>query len=117
MPATTPLPVYMRLGAGPELSIGTVTVDVDHADITLDTRAAVTTAAMLREAADRFAPLPPVDPDDLRSDLRDVITQALDTPVPCPRCERTAPCRCIGDRSAARVEAVVQAVLNLFAGN
>lgn len=42
--------------------------------------------------------------------LRRVVEHALRKPVPCPTCGRSTPCRCIADRTAARVDAVLAAV-------
>ncbi|MEW1867014.1 hypothetical protein AB0420_02250 [Streptomyces caelestis] len=42
--------------------------------------------------------------------LRRVLDHALRRPVPCPNCDRTAPCRCIADRADARIDAVLDAL-------
>jgi hypothetical protein len=42
--------------------------------------------------------------------VRRVIEHALRRPVACPKCNRTAPCRCIADRTSARAEIVAGAL-------
>ncbi|MFD5838198.1 hypothetical protein ACFWHV_32315 [Streptomyces collinus] len=42
--------------------------------------------------------------------VRRVLEHALNKPVPCPKCSRTAPCRCVADRTDGRVEAVLGAL-------
>ncbi|MFM9464816.1 hypothetical protein ACKI1K_18425 [Streptomyces scabiei] len=51
--------------------------------------------------------------------VRRVLEHALRRPVPCPKCERTAQCRCIADRTDARIDTVLGALapwLNTGAG-
>ncbi|MFD9282767.1 hypothetical protein ACFWD7_36835 [Streptomyces mirabilis] len=42
--------------------------------------------------------------------VRRVLEHALRRPVPCPKCERTAQCRCIADRTDARIDTVLGAL-------
>lgn len=42
--------------------------------------------------------------------VRRVLEHALRKPVPCPKCTRTATCRCIADRTEARVDVVLAAL-------
>lgn len=49
-------------------------------------------------------------PTDTPLVLRRVVEHALRKPVPCPKCSRTAPCRCIADRTDARVEVLLGAI-------
>ncbi|MCT9145372.1 hypothetical protein [Streptomyces violarus] len=42
--------------------------------------------------------------------VRRVLEHALNKPVPCPKCERTAPCRCIADRTDGRIDVVLGAL-------
>ncbi|MEV6836796.1 hypothetical protein AB0N17_20190 [Streptomyces sp. NPDC051133] len=42
--------------------------------------------------------------------LRRVLEHALRKPVPCPNCSRTVACRCIADRTEARVDVVLGAL-------
>jgi hypothetical protein len=43
--------------------------------------------------------------------VRRVLEHALRRPVPCPKCERTSPCRCAGaDRTEARLDVVLGAL-------
>lgn len=42
--------------------------------------------------------------------VRRVLEHALRRPVPCPKCERTAQCRCIADRTDARIDTVLAAL-------
>ncbi|MFB7594319.1 hypothetical protein [Streptomyces sp. NPDC056160] len=42
--------------------------------------------------------------------VRRVLEHALRRPVPCPKCSRTTTCRCIADRTDARVDAVLGAL-------
>ena len=42
--------------------------------------------------------------------VRRVLEHALKKPVPCPKCERTAQCRCIADRTEGRIDAVLGAL-------
>ncbi|MDX3753708.1 hypothetical protein [Streptomyces sp. AK08-02] len=51
--------------------------------------------------------------------VRRVLEHALRRPVRCPKCERTAQCRCIADRTDARIDTVLGALapwLNTGAG-
>jgi hypothetical protein len=51
--------------------------------------------------------------------VRRVLEHALKRQVPCPKCERTSPCRCIADRTDARIDVVLGALapwLNSGAG-
>ncbi|MEU3124385.1 hypothetical protein ABZ696_29485 [Streptomyces albidoflavus] len=52
----------------------------------------------------------PLDPAAAPLVLRRVLDHALRKPVPCPNCTRTAPCRCIADRTEERVDAVLAAL-------
>lgn len=51
-----------------------------------------------------------VDASDVPVVLRRMVEHALRRPVPCPKCSRTTPCRCIADRTEARVTAVLTAL-------
>ncbi|MEV5911093.1 hypothetical protein AB0M00_19595 [Streptomyces chartreusis] len=42
--------------------------------------------------------------------MRRVLEHALNKRVPCPKCQRTAQCRCIADRTEGRVDAVLAAL-------
>ncbi|MCX5562749.1 hypothetical protein [Streptomyces sp. NBC_00038] len=42
--------------------------------------------------------------------VRRVLEHALKKPVPCPKCSRTAQCRCIADRTEGRIDAVLGAL-------
>ena len=42
--------------------------------------------------------------------LRRVLEHALRRPVPCPKCSRTSTCRCVADRTEARVDVVLGAL-------
>jgi hypothetical protein len=42
--------------------------------------------------------------------VRRVLEHALRRPVPCPKCERTSQCRCIADRTEARIDVVLGAL-------
>ncbi|WP_330349734.1 hypothetical protein [Streptomyces sp. NBC_00582] len=42
--------------------------------------------------------------------LRRVLEHALRRPVPCPKCSRTSTCRCIADRTEARLDVVLGAL-------
>lgn len=42
--------------------------------------------------------------------LRRVVEIALNKPVPCPECTRTAPCRCVAERTEGRVDTVLAAL-------
>ncbi|MFF7171120.1 hypothetical protein [Streptomyces pseudovenezuelae] len=42
--------------------------------------------------------------------VRRVLEHALKRPVPCPKCSRTAQCRCIADRTEGRIDAVLGAL-------
>ncbi|WP_327725755.1 hypothetical protein [Streptomyces europaeiscabiei] len=55
-------------------------------------------------------PADAVDPADVPLALRRMVEHALRRPVPCPKCSRTTACRCITDRTEARVGAVLAAI-------
>ncbi|BDH04874.1 hypothetical protein [Streptomyces seoulensis] len=43
--------------------------------------------------------------------VRRILDRALHTPVPCPKCQRTSLCRCLGaDRTEGRIDAVLKAL-------
>ncbi|MFE9624266.1 hypothetical protein [Streptomyces sp. NPDC006527] len=42
--------------------------------------------------------------------VRRVLDHALRRPVPCPKCERTTPCRCGADRTDGRIDVVLGAL-------
>lgn len=46
--------------------------------------------------------------------VRRVLEHALRRPVPCPKCERTSQCRCIADRTEARIDVVLGALAPWF---
>lgn len=54
-------------------------------------------------------PVPVADGESAAAPLvvRRVLDHALNKPVPCPKCSRTAACRCIADRTEARIDLVL----------
>lgn len=53
---------------------------------------------------------PPAEPAEQPLVVRRVLEHALRKPVPCPKCGRTAACRCIADRTEGRITVVLAAL-------